>query len=59
MSPDHLDALVWGVHELFVKDDVPDYSMFTNQLQVIPGVCIIPPGSVRGGNTDLHSARRR
>jgi phage terminase large subunit-like protein len=43
-SPDHLDALVWGVHELFVKDDVPDYSMFTNQLQVISGVRIIPPG---------------
>jgi hypothetical protein len=39
-----MDALVWGVHELFLKDDVPDYSMFTNAVQVIPGRCMRPPG---------------
>jgi phage terminase large subunit-like protein len=36
-SPDRMDALVWGCHELFLKDGAyVDYSMFTRQLQVFP-----------------------
>ena len=43
-SPDRMDALVWGVHELFLKDDVPDYSMFTSAVNVFAG---LPPSYFR------------
>jgi phage terminase large subunit-like protein len=33
-SPDRMDALVWACHELFLKDAVPDYSMFTSAVNV-------------------------
>jgi phage terminase large subunit-like protein len=40
-SPDRMDALVWGCHELFLRENqCADYSMFTSALRV-PGA--VPP----------------
>jgi len=43
-SPGRMDALVWACHELFLKDDVPDYSMFTSAVDVFAG---LPPSYFR------------
>jgi hypothetical protein len=43
-SPDRMDALVWACHELFLKDAVPDYSMFTSAVNVFAG---LPPSYFR------------
>ena len=34
VSPDRMDALVWAVHELFLKDGDVGYSMFNDRTMV-------------------------
>jgi phage terminase large subunit-like protein len=43
-SPDRLDALVWGVHELFLREGFTDYSMFNERVNVFAG---LPPSYFR------------
>ena len=35
---DHLDAMVWAVHELFLKEGFTDYSMFDRPVDVFMGM---------------------